>query len=214
MRLLAAVVVFFAVDEAGALLDAVDLAAVDFAAVDLATGLVVVVLDFVALLRFEGDPAVVDRDAAVLLVAVFVAAPLVVFFAAGELVEADFAALDRGVVVFAVLARLLVALLVEALPVVALVAVERPAAALADGTALTVDTFGSFFSPDISFFRSAPALNFGTAVFFARLRSPVRGLRTIRDGRAIFSKAPKPVIATFSPLTSSRSITSMTESSA
>jgi hypothetical protein len=75
-------------------------------------------------------------------------------------------------------------------------------------------SFGSFLSPATIAFRSAPALNLGTAVFLARLRSPVRGLRTIREGRTTFSKAPKPVMATFSPLTSSREIVSSTDSSA
>ena len=62
--------------------------------------------------------------------------------------------------------------------------------------------------------KSAPALNLGTAVFLARLRSPVRGLRTMREGRTTFSKAPKPVMATFSPLATSRVTVSRTDSSA
>ncbi len=79
---------------------------------------------------------------------------------------------------------------------------------------VVVVTFGSFLAPETKAFSSAPARNFGTAVFFARVRSPVRGLRTIRAGRTAFSKAPNPVIATFSPLTTSRVTVSTTDSSA
>lgn len=75
-------------------------------------------------------------------------------------------------------------------------------------------TLGSFLAPETTAFRSAPARNFGTAVFFARVRSPVRGLRTMREGRMAFSKAPKPVIATFSPLDTSRVMVSRTDSRA
>ena len=38
-------------------------------------------------------------------------------------------------------------------------------------------------------FSSAPARNFGTDVFLALMRSPVRGLRTIRAGRTALSNA-------------------------
>ena len=72
----------------------------------------------------------------------------------------------------------------------------------------------SFLAPDTTAFRSAPAVNFGMAVFFARTRSPVRGLRTHRASRTRFSNEPKPVIATFSPRDTSRVMTSSTESSA
>lgn len=47
--------------------------------------------------------------------------------------------------------------------------------------------------------RSVPARNRGTAVVLARLRSPVRGFRTIRAARGTFSKTPKPVIFTHRP---------------
>ncbi len=80
--------------------------------------------------------------------------------------------------------------------------------------AVEVAILGSFRAPDTTAFSSDPARNLGTAVFFARLRSPVRGLRTIRDGRTAFSKAPKPVIATFSPFATSRVIVSITDSRA
>ena len=75
-------------------------------------------------------------------------------------------------------------------------------------------SFGSFFAPETTFLRSAPALNFGTAFFFALIRSPVWGLRTQRASRTRFSKEPKPVMATFSPLATSRVIVSRTDSSA
>ena len=74
--------------------------------------------------------------------------------------------------------------------------------------------FGNFLAPETYAFNSAPALNFGTAVFFARVRAPVRGFRTMRAGRTTFSKAPKPVMATFSPRTSSAVMVSTTVSSA
>ena len=77
-----------------------------------------------------------------------------------------------------------------------------------------VGALGGFSAPETTAFSLAPARNFGTAVFFARVRSPVRGLRTMRDGRMTFSKAPKPVIATFSPLDTSRVMVSRTDSRA
>ena len=75
-------------------------------------------------------------------------------------------------------------------------------------------SFGSFLAPEMTFFRSAPGLNFGTAVFFALSRSPVCGLRTQRAGRTRFSNEPNPVMATFSPRATSRVIVSNTDSSA
>ena len=54
----------------------------------------------------------------------------------------------------------------------------------------------------------------GTAFFFAFIRAPVEGFRTHRASRTFFSKEPKPVMATFSPLATSRVIVSSTESSA
>src|SRR6476469_2215576 len=75
-------------------------------------------------------------------------------------------------------------------------------------------SLGSFLAPDTTFLRSAPAVNFGTAVFLALMRAPVCGLRTQRASRTRFSKEPKPVIATFSPLATSRVIVSRTDSRA
>src|SRR5262249_9676165 len=45
-----------------------------------------------------------------------------------------------------------------------------------------------------------PGRKAGTAVFGTRTDSPVRGLRAIRGPRSRFSKTPKPVIETLSPL--------------
>jgi hypothetical protein len=59
------------------------------------------------------------------------------------------------------------------------------------------------YPTDMTAFSSAPALNFGTAVFLALMRSPVRGFRTQRATRTRFSKEPNPVIATFSPFATS-----------
>ena len=73
---------------------------------------------------------------------------------------------------------------------------------------------GSFLAPETTFFRSAPALNFGTDFFLVFTRAPVCGLRTQRALRTAFSNDPKPVIATFSPLATWRVIVSSTESSA
>ena len=75
-------------------------------------------------------------------------------------------------------------------------------------------SFGSFLAPETTALRSAPALNFGIAVFLALIRSPVRGLRTQRASRTRFSKEPKPVMATFSPFATSRVMVSSTDSSA
>src|SRR5215207_3678138 len=89
------------------------------------------------------------------------------------------------------------------------------AAALVAVACLGVVSFGSFFAPETTAFSSAPARNFGTTVFLARLVSPVRGLRTIRAPRSMASKAPNPVMATLPPfLVSSRWTVSITDSSA
>lgn len=80
--------------------------------------------------------------------------------------------------------------------------------------AVLVGAFGTFLAPDTKAFNSAPARNFGTAVFFARVLSPVRGFRTMRAGRIALSKAPNPVIATFSPRATSAVIVLTTVSRA
>ena len=75
-------------------------------------------------------------------------------------------------------------------------------------------SLGSFLAPETIALRSAPAVNFGIAVFLARMRSPVRGLRTMRASRICFWNEPKPVMATFSPRATSRVMVSRTLSSA
>src|SRR5215469_17923589 len=60
------------------------------------------------------------------------------------------------------------------------------------------------FSPDLAeltrALKSAPGRNFGTEDAATWIGSPVAGLRAVRAGRSLFSKTPKPVIATLSPL--------------
>ena len=73
--------------------------------------------------------------------------------------------------------------------------------------------FASFFSPLTTFFRSAPALNAGTVVFFTLTVSPVRGLRAVRAPRTRASNLPKPVMTTDSPMASERWTASSTASS-
>ncbi len=182
-------VVLLAVFFAGALA-AADLLVVDLAVVFLAGALLAVVL------------LVVDLAALLLAGALLAVLLLVVDFAlaffAGALVAVDLVA---G-------AFLAVDFVADAfLAVVVLVAVVFFAAA-------TRVCLGSFFAPDTTALRSAPALNFGMAVFLALMRSPVRGLRTQRASRTRFSKEPNPVIATFSPLATSRVIVSITASNA
>jgi hypothetical protein len=95
--------------------------------------------------------------------------------------------------------------------------VAAPAAFFAaPGAAMAVASvsFGSFFAPEMTFFRSAPGVNLGTDFFFVRTRSPVCGLRTMRALRTRFSNDPNPVMATFSPLATSRVMVSSTASSA
>ena len=75
-------------------------------------------------------------------------------------------------------------------------------------------SFGSFFAPEMTSLSSLPAENFGTDFFLDLIRSPVCGLRTQRALRTAFSNEPKPVIATFSPLATSRVMVSSTDSSA
>ena len=75
-------------------------------------------------------------------------------------------------------------------------------------------SFGSFFAPEMTSLSSLPAENFGTDFFLDLIRSPVCGLRTQRALRTAFSNEPKPVMATFSPLATSRVMVSSTDSSA
>ena len=77
--------------------------------------------------------------------------------------------------------------------------VDLVAAAVVEVAAFLAVAFGTFLAPETYAFSSEPARNRGTAVALARLRSPVRGLRTIRAARGTFSNTPKPVIETFWP---------------
>jgi hypothetical protein len=143
---------------------------------------------------------------------------LAVDFLAVDAVDVDFLAADFlvaavvPVAFFAGLDFLAVDFRVAPPPGVALTA-----AAAAVFTALSATakvSAGSCFAPETTALRSAPGLNFGTAVFLAWIFSPVRGLRTVRASRTRFSKEPNPVIATFSPRATSRVMVSMTASSA
>lgn len=180
--------------------DYADFFAVDFFAVDFLAGAFLVVLAF-----FAGAFLAVDLVAVFLAGADFLAAVLVVdflaavVFAAVFLAGADFFAAALAGVDFLAAVVFLVA---------------APAAFFAVPVAAERVSFGSFFAPETTALSSAPGLNFGTAVFFALMLSPVRGLRTMRAGRIRFSKEPNPVMATFSPLATSRVMVSSTDSSA
>src|SRR5690606_1958167 len=130
---------------------------------------------------------------AVAAVAFFVA----VFFAGAFLAVVDLLAVDLAVDFFAGAAFL-----------------AAEAADLVVLAAFATVSFGSFLAPETTFLRSAPGLNFGTAVFFALIRSPVCGLRTHRAARMRFSNEPKPVIASVSPFATSRVMVSSTDSNA
>ena len=91
------------------------------------------------------------------------------------------------------------AAVVFATVVLAVVAGLTAGALVAAAVAFLAVAFGTFLAPETYAFRSVPARKRGTAVALAFLRSPVRGLRTIRADRWTFSKTPKPVIVTFSP---------------
>ena len=133
----------------------------------------------------------------------------VLFFAADAFFAGDFFAVDFFAVAFLVVpppaARFAAA------------AVRRTAGFAASGVARSTAAMvsvGSFFVPATTSLSCAPALKFGTAFFFDFIRAPVEGLRTHRASRTFFSKEPKPVMATFSPLATSRVIVSSTDSSA
>ncbi len=134
-----------------------------------------------------------------------------------DVVPAFLAGVVRLVVDFVVLVFLAAedgALSAAVVALVAEVFLAVPVAARVVLAAAVKVSLGSFFAPDTTAFRSAPALNFGIAVFLALIRSPVRGLRTQRASRTRFSNEPKPVMATFSPLATSRVMVSITDSSA
>ncbi len=194
-----AVLVFLAGDEV--LADAV-LAVVFFAAVFLAVPDAVLVF-------LAGDEVLADAVLAVVFfAAVFLAVPdAVLVFLAGDEVLAD-----------AVFAAVFFAVVLEAVEVppdaLDAAAFDVDCFAVPEDVVAAVATFGIFLAPETTALRLAPGRNFGTAVFFARVRSPVRGLRTIRAGRTAFSNAPNPVMATFSPFATSRVMVLTTDSRA
>jgi hypothetical protein len=196
-----AAVLFVAVFLAGVDLAVVFLAVVVLAVVDLAAVLLAgddLVVVFLAVVDFVVVDLAVDFFAAVDLAAVLLAGDdfvVVALFAGVDFAAVFFADADLVAVDF--LAGVAAVLLVDFL-----------------ATALTGDGLGSFLSPDTTALNSAPGRNLGTADFLTRTRSPVRGLRTFLAGRTIFSKAPKPVMATFSPRATSRAMVSTTASSA
>jgi hypothetical protein len=181
--------------------------AVLFLAVDFLAG-----ADFLAVVFFAGEVffAVVFFAGEVFFAVDFFAAD--VFLAADELdflaadFDVDFLAVEEPVLFLAGdEVELFLAVVVFAAPPVAVLAVLAAAERV---------SFGSFFAPETTFFRSAPGVNLGTFVALALIRSPVRGFRTIRALRAWRWKEPNPVMATFSPLATSRVMVSSTESSA
>jgi hypothetical protein len=218
-------VLFLAVD-----FFAVDFFAGDFLAADFFAGDFFAVL-FLAGAFFAGDFLAVDFFAADVFLAVLFFAAVdffaVLFFAAVDfLAVLFFAAVPFLAAVFFAPVDFFAVLFFAALlfaPPVAFLAVDLAAAAaflagavafLAVGVAAATVSLGSFFAPEMTFLRSAPGVNFGTAFFFDLMVWPVCGLRTVRAFRTRFSNEPKPVIATFSPLATSRVIVSRTDSSA
>jgi len=156
--------------------------AVLFLAVDFLAG-----ADFFAVVFFAGEAffAVVVFAGEVFLAVDFLAADVFaadVFLAVDELdlfaadFDVDFLAVEELVLFLAGdEAELFLAVVVFAAPPVAVLAVLAAAERV---------SFGSFFAPETTFFRSAPGVNLGTFVALALIRSPVRGFRTIRALRA------------------------------
>lgn len=207
-----AVVFFVVLFFAGAFL-AVDLLAVDLLAVDL------LAVDLLAVDLLAVDLLAVDLLAAFVAVffagAFFAVLALDDFFAVDFLAAVVFAAEDVEDAFFAGAADFEAADLagadfLAAAPVTAAVAARTPGGL---GIVAAV-SLGSFFAPEMTSLSSLPAENFGTDFFFDFIRSPVWGLRTQRALRTAFSNDPKPVIATFSPLATSRVMVSSTDSSA
>ncbi len=185
--------------------------AVDFLAVFLAGDLLAVFLAVARLAVFLAGDLL-----AVFLAVARLAVDFLADFLAGDLLAA-FLAVDFFADFLAVF--LAVAFLADFLAAADFLRVEAEAVALADDflaglAAATTATLGNALAPDTTAFSSAPARNFGTDVFFACTLSPVRGLRTMRAGRTAFSKAPNPVMATFSPRATSRAMVSITASRA
>ncbi len=164
------------------------LVAVDFT-VDLAG---VLATDFLVVVALAG----VAFFAGVFLAAVVLAVVLAGDFFAVVLTGDDFVAVDFLAVDFVAVDFLVVDFVAVDFVAADFVAADFVAAAVAIPAFLAV-AFGTFLAPETYAFRSDPARNRGTAVALARLRSPVRGLRTIRADRGTRSNTPKPVIETF-----------------
>ncbi len=81
-------------------------------------------------------------------------------------------------------------------------------------TAFCAGTFANFFAPLVIALNSAPARKAGTEVFFTCTAAPVAGLRALRAARSRFSKIPKPVSLTWSPLATAAYTVSITASRA
>ena len=184
----------------------------DFFAVDFLAGDFLAVVVFFVVLFLAGDFFAAVFLAPVVFFAVVFLAPVdffaAVFFAPLDFLAVDFLAVDFLAVDF--LAGDFVAADLAAEAAFLAVAV----AFLAPGTEAATVSFGSFLAPEMTFFRSAPGVNFGTAFFLDLMLWPVCGLRTVRAFRTRFSNEPEPVIATFSPFATSRVIVSRTDSSA
>src|SRR5690242_14703030 len=128
---------------------------------------------------------------------------------ARAVLAAGFAAVARArVVVVARVAAVRVVLRVDGAADRVLVVVPR----LDAGRAAAA--FGSFFAPLTTSLNVVPARKAGTVVFLTLTVSPVRGLRAVRAALARFSNTPKPVMLTFSPLLTVRTITSTRPSTA
>jgi hypothetical protein len=186
---------------------------------------------FLAVLFFAGELDELVFFAVLFFAVVFLAVEVeLVFFAGVDFLAVLFLAVEVELVFFAGLffAVLLRAdeLLDEEPPaaedarpaaLLATAAVLRIAGFAAPGVAIAAAanvSFGSFFAPETTFFRSAPGLNLGTARFFVFTRSPVAGLRAQPAFLICRSNEPKPVMATFSPLATSRVMVSSTDSKA
>lgn len=225
------VVVRFAVLVFGAALAVLDLA-VDFGAALLAVLFAVdfvfvlavlvfgaaLVVDLVVVardvLRAAGREADVRADEPLLAAAVRVRVGVAV---RERLAVPDFAAVERLAVLFAVdfaaVDRLVLDFAAVDFAAVDLVAADLLAEAV-DVAFFAVEALGSFLLPLTTSLKFVPARKAGTLVFLTFTLSPVRGLRAVRAARARFSNTPKPVMLTFSPLWTVRTMTSVSSSTA
>jgi hypothetical protein len=90
---------------------------------------------------------------------------------------------------------------------------DRPARAVTARPGVE-DGGGTFFAPLTMSLKPWPGRNLGMVVFFSFTAAPVVGLRAVRAARSAFSKTPKPLMPTFSPLATARVMTSTTDSTA